>query len=362
MSTTPSTNMSLPIPGVGSEAGPTWATDLNNCLTILDLHDHSSGLGVKITPSGININSELTFQNNQLTNAQILGMYLQGSDPTTLGCLYYKGVDLYFNDGSSNHIRMTASGSVSGASGTITGLPTGTASASYNAGSGVFVFQSATNAAADVDGRSFILRNSAASSKGLTLSPPAAMGADIAMTFPAIPASTQVMTMTSGGAMGTVTYNAIADARTRTTGTTVGIGGVAISSSSGTFSTSSTSYVDVTNLSVTITTSGRPIRVSVCALSGASGSFFGLNTGSGGGSSTGRFAQFTITRDGTQVGTSIIGGPLATSQILDATPQMEVVDNQVAGTYNYKLQVALSSSYSDTTVEARQLKLVAYEL
>lgn len=346
MSTTLSTNMSLPIPGVGTEPGPDYASDVNNCFSILDQHNHSAGSGVLITPSGLNINSTLTFNNSALTDAQILGMSAQSIDPSNLGAFYYKGVDLYFNDGSGNHIRMTASGSVSGATGTITGLPSGTASASYQSGSGTFVFQSATNTPADIDGRSFILRNNAASSKGLTLSPPAAMGSDIAMAFPTIPAQQNVMTMDSGGGMGTVTWNDVATNRSRSTGTTVAAGGVAISASSGSFSTSSATYVAVTNLSVTITTSGRPVFVGLISDGSALISDLAIS-----GVAT---AGFGIFRDATEVGTYF----LSTSNIIIPSSTLSSIDAVGAGTYTYSMK-ALCSGGSISVIRA---KLVAYEL
>lgn len=366
--TTPSTNMSMPVPVVGSDPGPTWGSDLNNCLTIIDGHDHSAGFGVQITPAGLNINSTLTFNNNQITNAQFLGMYVQSGDPSTLGCLYYKGVDLYFNDGSSNHIRLTASGSVSGATGTITGLPSGTASASYQSGSGTFVFQSATNTGADIDGRSFILRNSSVSSKGLTLSPPAAMGSDIAMTFPTIPASTLVMTMDSGGGMGTVSNaslgntlgqamtstgaNAIANTRTRSVGASVAAGGVGTSVSTGSLTFSGAG--NVTNLSVQITTTGRPVFISLFPAS--SGTIVGRIT-------TEASANYQFRRSGTSSATIANYRQGASSLALPPGGFSQIDDDLgvglVAGTYTYVFVVQQTSGGS-TVFENIVIKV--YEL
>ena len=62
-----SPNMNLIIPTVGLEAGPAYATDVNNSLTLIDSHNHSAGSGVPITPSGLNINSSLPMAGNFLT-------------------------------------------------------------------------------------------------------------------------------------------------------------------------------------------------------------------------------------------------------------------------------------------------------
>lgn len=201
-----SPNMLLPIPVVGVESGPDYATDINNSLTILDQHDHTPGSGVQVTPSGLNINASLSMANNLLTNIQGLTLYPQASAPG-INTIYESGVDLYFKDGSGNAIRITQSGSVSGAAGTITGLPSGTASASFAAST--FVFQAATNIPANIDGGSFIFRNNTASSKGLTLAPPNAMGSNYALVLPALPAATSFLTLdTSGNISGSISTTA----------------------------------------------------------------------------------------------------------------------------------------------------------
>jgi hypothetical protein len=191
--------MSLPVPTVGVDPGPDYANNINAALALLDGHDHSSGKGTQITPAGMSINSDLTMGNNSLTNIKALALTAQSS-VTTAAAIYVSGVDLYFNDGSGNQIRMTQGGSISGATGSISGL-TSPASASYVSASSKFVFQSAVNTAADLDGRSLLLRNATASSKALTLSPPNAMAADYSIVMPALPASQKILTLDASGNM-----------------------------------------------------------------------------------------------------------------------------------------------------------------
>ncbi len=201
--TTTSPNMNLNIPVVGVDPGPQYATDINSCLNIIDQHDHTTGSGVPITPAGLNINTDLTLNGNNLTVARTLRLQPQliGFTPGVLdiGALYEIVNDLYYTDGAGNQIRITQGGSLAGAAGTITGLPSGTASASFAAGT--FVFQAATLTAADIDGGSYILRNNTASSFGLTLSPPNAMGADFTLVLPTLPASQKFMTLDAAGNM-----------------------------------------------------------------------------------------------------------------------------------------------------------------
>jgi hypothetical protein len=195
-----SPNMGLPLPIPNQDPGPDYANNQNAAGLIIDAHNHSAGNGVQITPSGLSISSDLTFLGNNATNLRSTRFSPQGSalsGAADLGCVYVSGVDLYYNDVNGNQIRITQTGSVTGASGTITGLPSGTASAAYSGGT--FVFQSATNTGANIDGASYILRNASANSKGLTLSPPSAMAANYTLVLPALPSSTSWVQLDTAG-------------------------------------------------------------------------------------------------------------------------------------------------------------------
>lgn len=198
-----SPNMNLVLPGVGVTAGPVYASDLNQSLNILDQHNHAPGSGVQITPDGLNINSNFTMNNNNIIAIKSLRLQDQvsalsgGSD---LGCMYRVGDDLYYNDGLGNQIRITQSGSIAGASGSIANLVS-PASATFVSLSSTIVFQSAVNTAASLDAGSILLRNITANSKALTLSPPSAMAADYSLVLPSLPVSQKIMTLDSSGNM-----------------------------------------------------------------------------------------------------------------------------------------------------------------
>lgn len=199
-------NMNLPTPTVGITDGPQFATDINNSLTLLDQHSHTPGSGVPITPSALDINLDLPLNSNNLTLARSVRFSPQGSAlslPQDLGCLYEVGVDLYYNDGAGNPIRITQSGSITGTSGSIANL-VAPASASYIALSQTFVFQSASNTAANMDVASLLLRNSTVNSFALTLNPPSAMSANYSLVLPALPAAKNIMTLDSAGNMSAV--------------------------------------------------------------------------------------------------------------------------------------------------------------
>lgn len=242
MSTTITANMGLVVPGVGSEQGPDWAQEINADLGVLDQHDHSPGFGVPITPSGISINANLPLNGNNLTTVKTVNFSAQGSSLSgvspNLGCVYVAGNELYYNDEAGNVVQITSVGSVNAGAGSITGLPSGTASASYSGGK--FVWQSATSTAANMDAGSYIYRNAAASSKGLTLSPPNAMAADFGLVLPSIPGTTSFVTLdTSGNLSGAVS-------------TTAGITGSNIAAGTVTGSNIAASTITLSNLAASL--------------------------------------------------------------------------------------------------------------
>lgn len=174
MANTISPNMSLIIPGVGSEQGPTYAFDVNNSLNLIDQHDHSTGKGVQITPAGININDTLNFNGNLATNIAGLLLNNEASANTTLGSISVApgsgtGIgDLYFTDYAGNTIQMTKSGAINVVASSIPGE-------SYN--SGTFIWtqtqSSLPTTPANFDIGSITLRpNVAATTFGTTLVPP----------------------------------------------------------------------------------------------------------------------------------------------------------------------------------------------
>jgi microcystin-dependent protein len=199
-------NMGLIAPVVGQEPGPNWASDLNASLGILDQHNHSSGQGVQITPTGININANLPMNSNNLTTTKTITFTAQsgalpGSSPY-LGCIYVAGNELYYNDESGNIVPITLNGSVNAGAGSITGLPSGTASASYSGVAQTFIWQSATNTPANMDNGSVTIRPIAVSPNGVTINAPAGLGASYGVTLPtALPSSTSALSVDPSGTM-----------------------------------------------------------------------------------------------------------------------------------------------------------------
>ncbi len=199
--TTISPNMNMPIPVVSTDPGPDWANNINASLNIIDGHTHASGQGVQITPDGIDINANFPMNGNNITTVRTARFTSQSavlSDPSDVGCLYEVSDDLYYNDGAGNQVRITESGTVTGSTGTITGLPSGTASASYSAGT--FTFNSATNTPATMAVGPLVMGAAIASPKTVTLSASSSQPSNYVLVWPlAAPAANQILLSDGSG-------------------------------------------------------------------------------------------------------------------------------------------------------------------
>lgn len=187
-----SPNMNMPVPVVGVDPGPDWATNLDSCLSIIDQHNHTPGRGVQITTAGLNINTDLPLNGNNLITARSVRLAPQLSPiglPADLGCIYESAGDLWYNSGGGAQVRLTNGSSPAGGAGSITGLPSGTASASYSAGT--FTFQSATNTPATMNVGPVIIGQPVASGFGVTISPSVSQAANYNLTLPVALPTTQ---------------------------------------------------------------------------------------------------------------------------------------------------------------------------
>ena len=116
-------NMSLNEPSVGVTAGPTWATETNANWELLDAHDHTSGKGVQLTPSALNINSDMEFNQNsatELKNAVLDNDIHASSSGDTNYSVYSYGANLYWRNGSGTAVQITNGASLNSTGGAIT--------------------------------------------------------------------------------------------------------------------------------------------------------------------------------------------------------------------------------------------------
>jgi hypothetical protein len=380
-----SPNMQMPVPIVNVDPGPDWANNINASLSIVDGHNHAPPTGgIPINPDGMFINADLTFNDNNATNLRSVRFFPQLTPlvlPADLGCLYESGVDLYYNDGNGTVIRMTALGAVTGAAGTITGLPSGTASAAFSAVSGTFVFQQATSTAANMDIGTLILRfpGSYPTPAGnfIALEVPSTISSGYALILPTIPPMTEVMTLNTAGQMATITYdqvgqgmtpvgadaiaetmdatgaNAIAASITRPVpGPDGSQGNVVISLSSGSFGINNISTL-IPNLTVGLNTSGRPVMIMIIPDGTSSPASLVIPN------NTQVTFQIANTNTGVSFYWNIATGSSSGGGIF--APLFSFVDTSMSGRTVASWEV-LASTNNSSIVFIQFVKLLAYEL
>lgn len=111
MTLAPTTNMQLQKAEPSVTAGPTWAQMLNTLIDLIDAHDHSTGKGVLVTPSGLNINADLEFNDNDATELRSARLSNNAATLVTAldkGCVYRVGDNLYYNNSSGAAVQITS--------------------------------------------------------------------------------------------------------------------------------------------------------------------------------------------------------------------------------------------------------------
>lgn len=376
-----SPNMNLSIPSVGVTDGPEWASELNASLNLIDAHDHTTGNGVPITPSAININANLSFNSYNILAINYAGFTAQSAPLTGTDFVYISGVDLYFNDGNGNQVRITQSGGVAGSPGSISNL-TAPASASYVAADSTFVWESDSNKAANMDCGSVILRNLTTSSFGITLSPPT-LAANYTITLPALPAATKFMSMDNTGAIGAAW--AVDNSTIEVNANTVqvkasGIGPTQIASSAVTTakiaalavttpklaalnytldsSTGSTSVTNTTSTvaSITLTPTSRPVKIEVLGNGDSAFSYFGATCTTGP-----AIVEAFIQRNGSTIARFRLRSESTNTLIQIPSSSISTID--FAPTFSSSNTYTLSlTAPADTTAFLFNGRLIVYEI
>ncbi len=371
-----SPNMGFPVPGIATEPGPQYATDINQALLTIDSHDHSPGQGIPIGSQGINLQTDLTFNGmNATTLRTVRFVSTTASSGTDVGCVYVKGVDLFYNDLNANVIRMTLNGGLA-TTGIFVGVISTTAIISSNAGvpaSSGFIrmvnnsdFVSWRNAANSGDDKVYFDSSDVFQVVGTgiqsdTVKLRDAVGGKV-VTHQAVSGSSAYNVvwpvnppLAATSAMPLIMSTSGSLIAQRLVRYQLPSAGQQISNSCATFSTSNTSLTDVTNLSVTLTTTGRPVMVFLQPLNNsATGGIFQLS-GTGSGVSGG----IGFTRDVTDI---VYFGLAASAPTNGAWPAggFSFLDVPTAGSHTYKAQTKVDNA--TWTAFVRELTLVAYEL
>jgi hypothetical protein len=127
------------------------------------------------------------------------------------------------------------------------------------------------------------------------------------------------------------------------------------SSSCGAFSTTSLTYVAVTNLEVTLTTTGRPIIIELNAMSPNSALAVGGAVGAG------AILLLSLYRNGSPVAETVVQSPLNSVNTLQIPPgAVRLFDGSGAGTYTFKLYAKVNNA--SATGYIVNCQMIAYEL
>lgn len=123
------TFMDMTKPTVSSTLGPEWASEVNDCLDVIDAHDHADGKGTPVTPAGMDINAELDCQDEKLSNVASLSLFPKAAaDATHLGSIQRIGTNLWWINASGAAVQLTNGSSVASAG---TGVLTPSVVSSY---------------------------------------------------------------------------------------------------------------------------------------------------------------------------------------------------------------------------------------
>ena len=320
---------------------------------------------------------------------------------STINALYVAGGDLYYNDKNGASIQLTAGGGINAVNQAIPGVVS-PVSFAYSAGK--FTAKSANTTFAKLEISDVLLyENTAGISNAVTLKSPTSLAASYSVIFPAaVPAAKRYVSMDATGALSnastadtvageitTTGANAIASsvtatganaifgavstvqstqanlaavARTRvvkTDGTDPGVGGVVISPTCGAANTSASTITLVSNLSVTLSTSGRPVRVQLISdgdtTFGSAMGAYGPGTASNGLFQLLRGASI-LQVENINVTASATGGSLRIDVPVSSFGHTDVPASGVC-TYTVRFR-----SITGSAVFCNYAKLVAYEL
>ena len=352
--TTPNMNLTLPV--VSQTPGPTWASEINADLTIIDSHNHA-GVGALVPVAGLDIDSDLSLATHALTDATKV-VLLNGASATS-NSVYAVGGNLWWTNGGGTPVQITSGSSVNvGGAGSIGGI-TGSAAVNYVSPTLSFDFADENGNAASIVGDVFVGSSVTLGTASITASGAGTYAMNLPTALPST--NTSFLTCTTGGQVG---YTSQVNGITRQMQAAVGQ------------IVTSYQYSGPLNapgnllLPVVITTTGRPVFIGVTSITTApnatgirldntsapaySTASIAVNITSVGpapvGFTAGNYLQCVIAGDVAVTGNAIIV-PASSLNGIAALP---------AG--QYTLQVALIALSGGTPTLAMNGNLYAYEL
>ena len=107
------TNMGMTLPTVSVTVGPTYATQINAAIDVIDAHDHTSGKGVRIPTAGISIDANLSLNGYTLTSTKAVTHSQQASAIATANSSWFKtDGNFWITNGSGTAVQITSGGTL----------------------------------------------------------------------------------------------------------------------------------------------------------------------------------------------------------------------------------------------------------
>lgn len=102
--------MDLEIPVIDETEDPQWSQDFNDNFEVIKNHTHANGDGVNITTAALTIDDDLPINGHNVIGTRTVRFSNLGADPvagTDVVNLYAKNGDVYWNNASGAHVRIT---------------------------------------------------------------------------------------------------------------------------------------------------------------------------------------------------------------------------------------------------------------
>lgn len=227
-------NMGLVLATPGGTTG-TWGTVVNNAFGLLDTHNHTAGLGVKVPTAGLNIDADLTFSSLYApTNLHRLSFAAVAALAANNKSLFVSSADseLYWRSNAGTNVKMTAGSALNvaafagGFSGDYSAV--GAVAAFDDAGDRyTFKQQTPFNWARMASGEVRIFETGTTESVFVGLAAPAALAVSYTMTWPtAAPGSTAIAQIDNAGqwSFSNTVANALVLSSSLTVGTSLAVG------------------------------------------------------------------------------------------------------------------------------------------
>lgn len=214
--------MEIPAPG---DAGPQWATDVQEALELIDAHDHTAGKGTKVPTAGYDENADHEMNANDLTEARSVRFDSANLTiaVTDRRAVYVSNGNLWYVDESGNTAQITDDGDIYGTPGSITGMDGTDAAVTYSDVTKTFSFTRSSGFPANGDFSSVRIAEEVANGKGPVLQSNAATAADFDFFFPAaLPGANRLLCLDASGNLSTCTASAAAEALVIATSTSSG--------------------------------------------------------------------------------------------------------------------------------------------